>query len=185
MMPVAGTGCRHTTSSSTSSSVTAHRTFCVFQRGELHSDRLRSARPDLGGPLPTPGSQPVAHQEHYQHAQLTADWRESPLPAAFPKQPLWRESAYDPGDGVAVSALFFSDGLFSFYFWFSYRSKYFCWPVSHVFQWHIINTAPLNICMCWREFHFVKISSGCCLLPEWPPFLSSLLYVLLNPFISR
>lgn len=76
---------------------------CPLQRGELQCDRLRSEGPDLGGPLPARRRQPVAHPEHGQHAQLQAERRRPPLPAALPKQPLRRKS-HDPGDGVAVSA---------------------------------------------------------------------------------
>lgn len=91
----------------------SHPTVHLFQRGQLHRDRLRPAGPDLGGPLPAGGSQPVAHQEHGQHARLAAGRRQPSLPPAFPQQPLGRKSHHDPGDGVAVSAffLFFSSRL--------------------------------------------------------------------------
>lgn len=84
----------------------SHPTLHLFQRGQLHRDRLRPAGPDLGGPLPAGGSQPVAHQEHGQHARLAAGRRQPSFPPAFPQQPLGRKSHHDPGDGVAVSAFF-------------------------------------------------------------------------------
>lgn len=77
---------------------------CPLQRGELQRDRLRSEGPDLGGLLPARRRQPVAHPEHGQHAELQAERREPPLPAALPKQPLRWKSHHDPGDRVTVSA---------------------------------------------------------------------------------